>query len=107
MITEQRKTALYVCLSSDDGGVNESDSIVHQRQILTNYAHEHEFANITEFVDDGYSRANFTNRPQFQDMIHMVENGEIGIVVVKDLSRLGIFNDEADHLLFRSTHNLY
>jgi len=45
--------------------------------------------NITEFVDDGYSGANFTNRPQFQQMLHMVENGETGIVVVKDLSRLG------------------
>jgi len=89
MITEQRKTALYMRLSADDGGVNESDSIVHQRQILTQYAHEHGFTNITEFVDDGYSGANFTNCPQFQRMIHMVENGEIGIVVVKDLSRLG------------------
>jgi len=84
-----RKTALYMRLSSDDGGVNESDSIVHQRQILTQYAHDNGFANIMEFVDDGYSGANFTNRPQFQRMLHMVENGEVGIIVVKDLSRLG------------------
>jgi DNA invertase Pin-like site-specific DNA recombinase len=84
-----RKTALYMRLSSDDGGVNESDSIVHQRQILTQYAHDHGFSNIVEFVDDGYSGADFSNRPQFQRMLHMVENGEIGIIVVKDLSRLG------------------
>ncbi|MCL1878785.1 MAG: recombinase family protein [Defluviitaleaceae bacterium] len=84
-----RKTALYMRLSSDDGGVNESDSIVHQRQILTNYAHDQGFHNIMEFVDDGYSGADFTDRPQFQRMLHMVEHGEIGIIVVKDLSRLG------------------
>ena len=69
--------------------VGDSDSIVHQRQMLHKYAHEQGFANIMEFVDDGYSGANFTNRPQFQQMLHMVENGEIGIIVVKDLSRLG------------------
>ena len=84
-----RKTALYMRLSSDDGGVNESDSIVHQRQILTQYAHDHGFSSIMEFVDDGYSGADFSNRPQFQRMLQMVENGEIGIIVVKDLSRLG------------------
>ena len=84
-----RKTALYMRLSSDDGGVNESNSIVHQRQILTQYAHDHGFSNIMEFVDDGYSGADFSNRPQFQRMLHMVENGEIGIIVVKDLNHLG------------------
>jgi hypothetical protein len=46
-----RKTALYMRLSSDDGGVNESDSIVHQRQILTQYTYDHGFANIMEFVE--------------------------------------------------------
>jgi len=64
-----RKTALYMRLSSDDGGVNESDSIVHQRQILTQYAKDHGFPNIMEFVDDGYSGADFNNRPQFQRML--------------------------------------
>jgi len=84
-----RKTALYMRLSSDDGGIGDSDSIVHQRQILTQYANDNGFMGIMEFVDDGYSGADFSNRPQFQRMLHMVENGEIGIIVVKDLSRLG------------------
>ena len=30
-------------LSSDDGGVGDSDSIVNQRQILTQYAHDNGF----------------------------------------------------------------
>jgi len=84
-----RKTALYMRLSADDGNVGDSDSIKNQRELLTKYALDNGFANVVEFVDDGYSGANFTNRPQFQQMLHMVENGEIGIIVVKDLSRLG------------------
>ena len=39
-------------------------------------------------MDDGYSGANF-NRPDFQRMITDMENGEIGIIITKDLSRLG------------------
>jgi len=89
MITEARKTALYMRLSSDDGGVGDSDSIKNQREILNKYAFDNGFANLVEFVDDGYSGANFTNRPEFQRMLHMVENGEIGTIIVKDLSRLG------------------
>ena len=39
-------------------------------------------------MDDGYTGANF-NRPGFQQMIADMENGEIGCVITKDLSRLG------------------
>ena len=82
-IANQRITALYMRLSADDGNVGDSDSIVHQREMLTKYAHDNGFSNIMEFVDDGYSGANFTNRPQFQRMLHMVENGEIGVIAAK------------------------
>ena len=39
-------------------------------------------------MDDGFSGGNF-QRPAFQQMIADMENGEIGIIVTKDLSRLG------------------
>ncbi|WP_429862073.1 recombinase family protein [Enterococcus faecalis] len=39
-------------------------------------------------MDDGYSGTNF-DRPEFQNMITRVANGEIGTVIVKDLSRFG------------------
>jgi len=39
-------------------------------------------------VDDGYSGANF-QRPGFQQMMADMENGKIGIIITKDLSRLG------------------
>ena len=40
------------------------------------------------FVDDGISGTTF-DRPGFQKMEEMIENGEIGTVIVKDLSRFG------------------
>ena len=38
------------------------------------------------YVDDGFSGGNF-QRPAFQQMIADMENGEIGIIVTKDLSQ--------------------
>jgi DNA invertase Pin-like site-specific DNA recombinase len=81
-------TALYLRLSNDDGNTGDSDSIVNQRSMLTKYAQDNGFRNIMEFVDDGHSGGNF-QRPGFQRMLTMVENGEIGSIIVKDLSRLG------------------
>ena len=40
------------------------------------------------FVDDGVSGTTF-QRPSFQRMERMAENGEIGAIIVKDLSRFG------------------
>lgn len=40
------------------------------------------------FVDDGVSGTTF-QRPNFMRMEHMAENGEIGTIIVKDLSRFG------------------
>lgn len=39
-------------------------------------------------MDDGYSGTTF-DRPAFREMEKMIENGEIGTVIVKDMSRLG------------------
>ncbi|WP_217957968.1 recombinase family protein [Acutalibacter muris] len=40
------------------------------------------------FVDDGVSGTTF-QRPNFVRMERMAENGEIGTIIVKDLSRFG------------------
>ena len=40
------------------------------------------------YLDDGYSGTNF-DRPDFQRMIADMENGRIGTIITKDLSRLG------------------
>ena len=46
------------------------------------------FRNIQFFVDDGFSGANF-NRPEWQRMISMVEADQIGVLLAKDMSRIG------------------
>ena len=85
---ENRITALYCRLSQDDGREGESNSIVNQRKLLQEYARSHHFKNLQVFVDDGWSGTNF-DRPSFRRMEQMIEAGEVGTVIVKDMSRLG------------------
>ena len=59
-----------------------------KKSILQKFAEDHHFPNPCFYVDDGFSGGNF-QRPAFQQMIADMENGEIGIIVTKDLSRLG------------------
>ena len=81
-------TALYARLSKDDDIAGDSNSIVHQKEILAKYAKEHGFTNIEFYVDDGFSGTNF-NRPDFQRMMADAEEGKISTVIVKDMSRFG------------------
>ena len=81
-------TALYARLSKDDDLVGDSNSIVHQKEILAKYAKEHGFVNCEFYVDDGFSGTNF-NRPDFQRMMADAEEGRISTVIVKDMSRFG------------------
>ena len=83
-----KKTALYCRLSQDDGLEGDFNSIQNQKNILQKFAEDHHFPNPCFYVDDGFSGGNF-QRPAFQQMISDIENGEIGIIVTKDLSRLG------------------
>jgi len=80
--------ALYLRLSKDDGGDAESNSISNQREILNRYAVEKGFIVKNEYVDDGYSGTNF-ERPSLKKMVEDIEAGSIGVLLIKDLSRLG------------------
>lgn len=81
-------TALYCRLSQDDMLDGESNSITNQKAILQKFANDNGFRNTHFYVDDGFSGTNF-NRPDFMRMIADVEAGKVGIVITKDLSRLG------------------
>ena len=81
-------TALYCRLSRDDESQGDSNSIVNQKAYLSRYAKEHSFRNTEFFVDDGYTGANF-QRPDWQRMMALVEEGKIGTVITKDMSRIG------------------
>lgn len=81
-------TALYCRLSQEDERLGESLSIENQKAILLQYAKEHHSPNPVFFVDDGFSGTNY-DRPGFQSMLEQVEAGKVGVVLCKDLSRLG------------------
>lgn len=65
-----------------------SESIKNQLSIIRDYCDRNGITIVKEFYDDGYSGASF-DRPQFQEMISMLETLPVGLVITKDLSRLG------------------
>lgn len=81
-------TALYERLSRDDELQGESNSILNQKTYLESYARQQGFSNLRHFTDDGYSGINF-NRPGFAAMVREIEAGNVGTVIVKDMSRFG------------------
>ena len=81
-------TALYERLSRDDNLDGESNSILNQKKYLEDYAVKSGFINLKHYTDDGYSGVNF-NRPGFQSLIKDVEAGNVGTIIVKDMSRFG------------------
>ena len=100
-------TALYCRLSVEDiktdakgkktGHIDESNSIKNQKQILLDYCQKHGYTNTMFFVDDGISGTSF-DRSDFNRMHQMVEEGKIGTIIVKDLSRFGREHIEGDRL---------
>lgn len=82
-------TAIYIRLSKEDGDKVESDSIVNQRKLITEYLTAKENFSVYDiYIDDGYTGTNF-NRPAFKRMLTDIETGLVNCVIVKDLSRFG------------------
>ncbi len=88
MKQSEKITALYCRLSRDDELQGDSNSIVNQKNILEKYAKDNNFPNIRFFVDDGFSGTNF-NRPSWTELLGLIEENQVGILIVKDMSRLG------------------
>lgn len=87
-MSQLKITALYERLSHDDELQGESNSISNQKQLLEDYAKRNGLANIRHFTDDGISGTRF-DRPGFQAMLKQIENGNVDVVCIKDMSRLG------------------
>ena len=84
----EKITALYCRLSRDDELQGDSNSIKNQKAILQKYADDNGFTHTAFFVDDGYSGTNF-DRPDWQRLMGLVDEGQVGTIIVKDMSRLG------------------
>ncbi|MCL2568182.1 MAG: recombinase family protein [Oscillospiraceae bacterium] len=88
MSKQTKITALYERLSRDDELHGESGSIQNQKTMLEAYAAQHGFCNVIHFTDDGFTGGNF-DRPGWKTMIAEIEKGNVGTVIVKDMSRIG------------------
>jgi site-specific DNA recombinase len=84
----EKYTILYARLSQEDGSQGDSNSIQNQRLMLEKYAKDNGFENLKFLYDDGATGTNF-NRPAFQEVMALIENGEVATLIVKDMSRLG------------------
>lgn len=83
------------------GGIkDESESIANQRNIINNFIDQKGKKGFLckEFIDDGRSGTNF-DRPGWQDLLDEIEAGNIKVVIVKNLSRLGRSNFECGYFM--------
>ena len=87
MASNEKYTVLYGRLSQEDtqktNKTDDSNSIQNQKLLLEKYAAEKGFTNTHFLYDDGYSGTNF-NRPGWQHVMELMENGQVETLIVKD-----------------------
>jgi DNA invertase Pin-like site-specific DNA recombinase len=81
-------TVLYERLSRDDLIQGESLSIANQMQILETYAEQNGYKPYLHLSDDGHSGVQW-DRLGWQELLAMVERGEVGAILVKTMDRMG------------------
>lgn len=87
-VDKENIAVMYLRLSKEDGEKVESNSISNQREIINSYVKRNQITMVKEYVDDGYSGANF-DRPNFKEMIKDAYDNKFDTIIVKDLSRFG------------------
>ena len=87
-LAKENLAVMYLRLSKEDGEKTESNSISNQREMINSYARKNQITLVKEYVDDGYSGANF-DRPNFKEMIKAAYDRKFNTIIVKDLSRFG------------------
>ena len=70
------------------GGRNHPLHSTSQKKILEDYAEKNGYPNLSHYTDDGWSGASF-DRPNWKRLVEDVEQGKVGTVIVKDMSRVG------------------
>ena len=84
----KRWVIAYLRLSKEDGDDVESGSIINQRKIIQSWADTNGIIIDDFIVDDGYS--GFTlDRPGFNKIKQLLNDGIKCMIIAKDLSRLG------------------
>ena len=94
--------AKYIRLSLEDTKYD-SLSIENQRLVIDTHIAgmpESDYADILEFVDNGYSGTNF-ERPEVQRLIELVRSNRVDCIIVKDFSRFGRNSIETGYFIER------
>lgn len=105
-LSETKITALYERLSRDDELMGDSNSIANQKIQLQEYAQQHGFGNCVHYTDDGFSGGNF-ERPAWKQMLADIQAEKVGVVLVKDMSRIGrdyLQTGYFTEVIFRQNH---
>ncbi len=87
--------AVYLRLSKEDEDLSlrsdktESNSIANQKALILKELNSMPDVTLYDiYIDDGYTGLNF-DRPEFRRMCNDIYDGNVNMVIVKDLSRLG------------------
>ncbi len=87
--------AVYLRLSKEDEDLSlrsdktESNSIANQKALILKELYSMPDVTLYDiYIDDGYTGLNF-DRPEFRRMCNDIYDGNVNMVIVKDLSRLG------------------
>lgn len=92
------KAALYLRLSKEDvdklNRGDDSESIINQRLLLTDYAIEHEMQVTDVYSDDDYSGL-YDDRPDFDRLINDAKLGKFNVIIAKSQSR---FTRNMEHM---------
>ncbi len=95
----------YARLSRDDLR-KKYTSIENQKDIIRKYAKANNMVIDKIYEDDGYSGYTM-DRPDFNEILHLVDENLVDVLIAKDLSRLGRHNGGVLLLLERlRKHNV-
>ena len=83
------KVAIYLRISKEDDKNFESESIINQKIMLTEFVNSREDLELVSIrIDDGYSGGNF-ERPAFKKLMEDIKDKKVNCIIVKDFSRFG------------------
>ena len=94
--SEPIRAVIYARVSTDNEG--QKESCANQVDLALSYISSHpNIQLVSTFIDDGISGKNDFSRPQYGEMVQLLESGGFDIIITKALSRLN--RDEYNSLV--------
>jgi len=84
MVENNKKVAVYIRFANK---TQDKDLIQYQRIVLRDFAKQHGFYNLAEYIDNGYV-GNTLDRPAFLEMEADIKAGRVYAVIAKSIDRI-------------------